>query len=299
MTFKIKDDYHFNKDSMSMPWVESPFFDELVESIDPGDELTKQAVYYSKNGYLIIDLELSDETIDTINNDVVAITNSQFYIGQEKYEYTNHRRLFQAWRKSSTIRELTKHPKILNTLRFLYNREPFAFSTINFTNPTSQPLHSDSIHFNSYPKGWMVGVWVAFEDCTKENGTLRVVRGSHKWKEYDYNHIGIPHPDNRLDGEKRSYRDYDQFIRRLIKAKGAEEASIDLKKGQAMIWASNLLHGGTEIKNDKASRKSQAIHYFFHGCKKYYTPMFSEPMLGNYAEKWCSENKNIFTYKEE
>ena len=109
MTFKIKDDYHFNKDSMSMPWVESPFFDEIVESIDPGDELTKQAVYYSKNGYLIIDLELSDETIDTINNDVVAITNSQFYIGQEKYEYTNHRRLFQAWRKSSTIRELTKH----------------------------------------------------------------------------------------------------------------------------------------------------------------------------------------------
>tara|TARA_B100000287_G_scaffold336607_1_gene322306 strand:- start:439 stop:1338 length:900 start_codon:yes stop_codon:yes gene_type:complete len=299
MTFKLKDDYHNCKDSMSMPWVESPFFHEILGSADITDDLVRSAIDYNRDGYLIIDLNLSDDFIENIGKDVVNIVKSEDYVGQEKYEYTDHRRLFQAWKKSDNVRELTKHPKIINTLKFLYDRDPFAFSTINFTNPTSQPLHSDSIHFNSYPKGWMVGVWVAFEDCTKDNGTLRVVKGSHKWKEYDYNDINIPHPDTRDDGEKSSYRDYDQFIRRLVKAKGAEESSVDLKKGQAIIWASNLLHGGTEVENDKVSRKSQAIHYFFHGCKKYYTPMFSEPMMGKYAEKWCSETQNIFTYEEE
>ena len=144
----------------------------------------------------------------------------------------------------------------------------------------------------------MVGVWVAFEDCTVDNGALRVVKGSHKWEQYDYGHINVPHPDTRNDGEKLSYRDYDQFVRRLVQAKDAKETSVAMKKGQAIIWTSNLLHGGTEVLNDKVSRKSQAIHYFFHGCKKYYTPMFSDPMLGEYAEKWCNEEQNIFTYKE-
>ena len=144
----------------------------------------------------------------------------------------------------------------------------------------------------------MTGVWVAFEDCDESNGTLRVVKGSHKWKEFDYNTIKIPHPDLRDEGEKKSYRDYDQFVRRLVVAKKAEQQALNVKKGQAVFWASNLLHGGMQVVDDKISRKSQAIHYFYHGCERYYTPMFSEPMLGKYAHKWCSEEENIFTFKE-
>ena len=297
MNYDPKNDY-LNQDSMSMPWVESPFFNCILKNLDVSDELKSIAKKYNKDGYLIIDLDLNDDYISQINNDVSKILESNNFVGQEKYEYTNHRRLFQAWKKSQNIRNLTKNEKVLDTLRFLYNREPFAFSTINFTNPTSQPLHSDTIHFNSYPKGWMVGVWVAFEDCNVSNGTLRVVKGSHKWEEYDYNSINVTHPDLREDGEKKSYRDYDQFVRELVQAKGAKEESVDLKKGQAIIWSANLLHGGTPVLDDSLTRRSQAIHYFFNGCKKYYTPMFSEPMLGKYAEKWCNENENVFTFKE-
>lgn len=297
MNYDPKNDY-LNKNSMSMPWVESPFFDSILENMDVSDELRDLAKKYNKDGYVILDLNLTDDYISEINNDVSKILKSNDFIGQEKYEYTDHRRLFQAWKKSNNIRNLTKNEKVLETLRFLYDREPFAFSTINFTNPTSQPLHSDTIHFNSYPKGWMVGVWVAFEDCGISNGTLRVVKGSHKWKEYDYNSINVIHPDFREDGEKKSYRDYDQFIRKLVIAKNAKEEAVDLRKGQAIIWSANLLHGGTPVLDDKVTRRSQAIHYFFDGCKKYYTPMFSEPMLGKYAEKWCSENENVFTFKE-
>ena len=282
-----------------MPWIESPFFDSILNDLNVDDEMKIMAQKYNKNGYLVLDLGLDDETILKINQDVDKIIKSKSFEGQEKYEYTDHRRLFQAWKKSQSIKNLTKNENILKTLRFLYNREPFAFSTINFTNPTSQPLHSDTIHFNSYPKGWMVGVWVAFEDCDASNGTIRVIKGSHKWKEYDYNSINIQHPDNRENGEKKSYRDYDEFVKNLVVSKKAKEESIIIKKGQAIIWSANLLHGGTPVKNDNISRNSQAIHYFFHGCKKYYTPMFSEPMLGVYAEKWCNEKENIFTFKGE
>ena len=143
----------------------------------------------------------------------------------------------------------------------------------------------------------MVGVWVAFEDCDESNGTLRVVKGSHKWKEFDYNSINIQHPDNREDGEKRSYRDYDQFIKRLVVSKNAEEPLVKIKKGQAIIWSANLLHGGTPVSNDKVSRKSQAIHYFFHGCKNT-THLCFCTYVRKVCEKWCNEKQNIFTYKE-
>lgn len=297
MIINIKDDYNTKKDAMSIPWVESPFFLSLLKNSNLSNEEKIAAKKYNKDGYLIIDLAMEDDWIDGINRDVQKIISSEKYLTQEKYEYTDHRRLFQAWKNSDHIKKLTYHPKILKTLNFLYDKEPFAFSTINFTNPTSQPLHSDTIHFNTYPKKWMVGVWVALEDCNSANGTLRIVKGSHKWAEYDYNDIKIKHPDSREDGEKSSYRDYDQFIKRLVIAKKAKETIIELKKGQAIIWASNLLHGGAEVKDDNVSRNSQAIHYFFNGCKKYYTPMFSEPMMGQYATKWCSEEQNIFTNK--
>ena len=299
MSFKEKDDYFNNLDAMSMPWVESPFFDTLIENVELTKHEKNLAKKYNKSGYVVIDLDISDDEIGRITKDVESALQTRNFVGQEKYEYTNHRRLFQLWKTSANIRNLALNNKIMSTLQFLYNRKPFPFSTINFTNPTSQPLHSDTIHFNCYPKGWMVGVWVAFEDCTVENGTLRIVEGSHKWPEYDYNSINIIHPDEREDGEKLSYRDYDQFIRRLVESKGAKETSLDFRKGQAIIWSANLLHGGTYVGNSEHSRKSQAIHYFFEGCEKYYTPMFSTPMLGKYAEKWCDSNNNILNFKED
>ena len=187
--------------------------------------------------------------------------------------------------------------KIFSTLKFLYQKEPLPFSTINFIRGSNQPLHSDTIHFNTIPNLWMVGVWVALEDSKKTNGALRIIPGSHKWGIYDYSHLKLSHPDKIEDGEAVNYRQYEDFIRQLIKAHGAEEYVAELKKGQALIWASNLLHGGIPIVDEKSTRKSQAIHYFFEGCEKYFHPMFSEPYKGEYAEKWCNEQKNIKTWK--
>ena len=194
-------------------------------------------------------------------------------------------------------KDIATNKKVLDTLEFLYNKKAFPFSTINFTQGSEQPLHMDSIHFHSIPQLWMVGAWIALEDVDEENGTLRVVPGSHKWGTYDYHNLKLPHPDERENGEVENYRDYEDFVRHLVKAKGGEEMKCVMKKGQILLWASNLLHGGIPIKDKKRTRLTQAIHYFFEGCDKYYHPMFSNPFKGEYAEKWCNEKNNIL--KEE
>ena len=131
------------------------------------------------------------------------------------------------------------------------------------------------------------------------NGTLRVVPGSHKWGTYDYNTLKLGHPDSIEEGYTNNYSKYEHFIRSLVKAKKAQELPVKIKKGQALIWASDLLHGGVSIKDNNRTRKSQAIHYFFEGCQEYYHPMFSTPFSGEYAKKWCSEDNNILTYIEQ
>ena len=68
-------------------------------------------------------------------------------------------------------------------------------------------------------------------------------------------------------------------MRLLIDELGLERRVLRLRKGQALVWAANLLHGGSPIKDPARTRHSQVNHYFFEGCL-YYQPQRSDPFLG-------------------
>ena len=217
------------------------------------------------------------------------------------YQYTESPRIFEFWKQSIASAEMCMNKKIMDTLQLLYNREPYPFSTINFFKGSNQPLHSDVIHFHTNPPLWMAGVWVAFEDVDETNGSLKIVPGSHKWNLWEYDELNIPHPDEVEDGEKVNYREYENFIVQLVKEKKAESYIAKMKKGQALIWASNMLHGGCNVEGVtdlNRTRLTQAQHYFFKGCDEYYHPMFTKKFKGEYAKKWCSDTNNIQTYLE-
>jgi ectoine hydroxylase-related dioxygenase (phytanoyl-CoA dioxygenase family) len=230
-----------------------------------------------------------------------SLENNDTKYHADHFTYTDSKRIFEHWRKSKSIADLTIHPEILNMLQFLYNKEPFPFSTINFIKGSNQPLHSDIIHFHTVPALWMVGVWVALEDVGEFNGTLRIVPGSHKWNLYEYHNLNLPHPDEIENGEAENYKIYENFLIDLVKVKKATPINVNLKKGQALIWAANMLHGGCNtpgVTDFNKTRLTQANHYFFKGCKQHYHPMFSRPFEGKYAKKWCNDQKNIKTYIE-
>ena len=294
---EIIKNFKTDKNALTLPWTESPFFYDLLESSNLTDEERQMAIKFHEKGYLIIDLELTDEFLGEVINDMYgAIKRDSVKLQAEFYTYSDSPRIFEEWRNSDNIKDLCLHPKLIKTLEFLYNKEAFPFSTINFIKGSNQPLHSDTIHFHTIPQLWMSGVWVALEDTTTENGTLNIVPGSHKWGVYDYQSLGLPHPDEYEDGEKNNYRIYEDLIRGLVEAHNVDVVPVPLKKGQALIWAANLLHGGMQIVDENSTRLTQAIHYFYKDCTKYYHPMFSNVYEGNYAKKWCDEKSNIKTY---
>tara|TARA_B100000902_G_scaffold396007_1_gene455908 strand:- start:993 stop:1928 length:936 start_codon:yes stop_codon:yes gene_type:complete len=294
--------YLEDKSALTIPWVESPFFYSLLENSKYTEEQKSLCIKYHEDGYVIIDLNLTEEEIQEVVDDMYASLERETTVYHaDHFQYTESRRIFELWKQSNASANLCLNKKVLDTLELLYGREPYPFSTINFFKGSNQPLHSDIIHFHSSPPLWMAGVWVAFEDVDETNGSLKIIPGSHKWGLWEYDELGLPHPDDIENGEEVNYREYEHFLVELIKEKKAESYIAKLKKGQALIWSANILHGGCNVEgitNLEKTRLTQAQHYFFKGCNQYYHPMFTKKYEGKYASKWCDDNNNIRTYLE-
>jgi ectoine hydroxylase-related dioxygenase (phytanoyl-CoA dioxygenase family) len=170
---------------------------------------------------------------------------------------------------------------VLRIIQVLYQRKPTPYQTLNFHVGTEQPTHSDTIHFQSVPKGFMCGVWIAFEDIDAENGPLHYYPGSHRLPAFEPVDFGIrPTFDGQPADIEQTYNShYEPFIAALAKACGIDKINLNLKKGQALIWSANLLHGGSPIRDTSRTRNSQVTHYFFDDCF-YYQPRVSDILLG-------------------
>lgn len=123
----------------------------------------------------------------------------------------------------------------------------------------------------------MCGVWVALEDIDAENGPLVYYPGSHRWPIYTNEHIGVN--ATTLTSTYEAYPRYEVMWRALIEANGATPQRFFARKGQALIWAANLLHGGDVHRDKSRTRWSQVTHYYFDGCA-YQTPLLSDPYYG-------------------
>lgn len=81
--------------------------------------------------------------------------------------------------------------------------------------------------------------------------------------------------DVGVDATPEEYPHYEDYIDALIERHGLQPRYATIDKGQALIWAAHLVHGGMPLNDKTRSRHSQVTHVFFEGCK-YYTPMLSK-----------------------
>lgn len=183
-------------------------------------------------------------------------------------------RLQDAWCEIEGCRRLAADRRVLDALQMLFGRRALPYQTLNFPYPTSQPVHADTIHFATDPPGYHAAVWVALEDVSEENGALVYYPGTHKRPELSMLDVGLrPTYDD--------YPEYEAKLREIIASEGLKPERCCLKKGEAVIWNSNLLHGGPAGTDASRSRHSQVTHYTFVGCK-YYTPLTSGRVLRSY-----------------
>jgi hypothetical protein len=232
------------------PRYESPL--GLDEGLTEADRELCEA--FARDGYLVLDdigLDDFDAIAAEIRRDLDPIHESGF------------NRVQDAWSISDAAKSVATAPRILETLRTLYGREPIPFQTLHFHRGSQQATHTDAMHFHSVPRHFMCGLWVALEPVGADNGPLHYYPGSHMHPAFEYVDLGLD------PSEPGSMRRYELLMAELADASGLAKETIALEPGNAIIWAAGLWHGGEPIADPDSTRRTQVTHYLFDGCVHY------------------------------
>jgi hypothetical protein len=256
-----------------VPLVESPFFDEHMKTLAP--EQAAIARDLNRDGYAIFDFPDPGivEKMEGIKRDLAP----RYDWGAWRTSKIENLRIQDAWRDDLRVRDIAANAAVLDLLSALYGRRAFPFQTLNFPVGTPQAGHADYVHFNSVPDRFMCGIWLAFEDIDEENGPLFYYPGLHRWPCFQSEHLGVSH--RWIDRRYSQYQRYVDLWKRMAEAQGIRPAIFRARKGQALIWAANLVHGGSPQKDMTRTRWSQVTHYFFKGCA-YTTPLANDVYNG-------------------
>jgi hypothetical protein len=260
-----------------IPLIESPLF--LSHLVEHGLTAEEQRIGSDlhERGYAVFDFPDADldARIARLQHSLSPHYGVDFE-NPESSKTSGVGRIQDAWAFDADVRAIAANQAVMDLLGKLYGRRAFPFQTLNFPVGTQQAAHSDSVHFSSLPERFMCGVWLAMEDVGPDAGPLFYYPGSHRW----------PIMSNALIG-RRGYNNpapsaqdpYEPAWQALCEAHGAQEERFLAKKGQALIWCANLLHGGSPQHDPRLTRWSQVTHYYFDDCI-YYTPAFSDESLG-------------------
>jgi len=250
---------------LNIPWTASPLFERLLEesTLDEADRAMVRS--FARDGYVQFDPRIPD--FDGLGSQIVEECS-------RRPDYPQ--RVTDGWSSIEGVRKLATAPGVLSVLRTLYRREPIPMQTLNFGRGTEQRAHSDAMHFDSVPHGFMCGVWVALEDVDEDNGPLEYYPGSHRLPPLTHLTLGLTGSEQ---AGYEHYGAYEELVQTLVRELKLERRVLRIPRGRAIVWAANLLHGGSPIKDPKRSRHSQVTHYYFEGCL-YYQPQRSDPFLG-------------------
>lgn len=263
-----------------VPFIESPLFEAELASSALNELERDIAFRLNRDGFAVIDFPDPQvhERIDRIRARLAPVFGLA-EDGSGDFAALPGRRVQDAWTSDEDVRAIAANPAVLDLLTKLYGRRAFPFQTLNFPVGTQQALHTDSVHFSSIPERFMCGVWLAMEDVGPDSGPLTYVPGSHRWPIMSNAMIGR----RGWQSELHSAQDpYGAAWSALIDARGVHQETFHARRGQALIWCANLLHGGSQRLNMGLTRWSQVTHYYFDDCI-YYTPAFSDEPLGRLA----------------
>ncbi len=276
---------HKDKDFFDLTGI--PLFDssnfEYYEKNNFFGKYLKEAKNINKLGFCKLEIKERNfiYLIDQIKNDLSQIKEFKEY----DYKSSKSLRIQDAWlhKGIKSVKELATYPLILEFLDTIFGRKSFPFQTLNFPFGSRQHFHSDAVHFNSLPKGFMVGVWIALEDVHKDSGPLIYFPKSHKTQYISARNLGIT--TTKLNEEKYPQKLFESYWVDLVKKNNFTKEILLAKKGDVFILYANLLHGGDVVKNNTLTRWSQVTHYFFEDCR-YLTPLLDTVDNKNKIIRW-------------
>jgi hypothetical protein len=260
-----------------LPLIESPLFPRLHPELGLSAEDARVGIELFERGYAVLDFP--DPALNQRIDRIKASLGPRFAIDfddPQANKTCGERRIQDAWKFDEDVLAIAVNAQVTALLGRLYGRPAFPFQTLNFPVGTQQAAHSDMVHFSSQPEKFMCGVWLAMEDVTEDAGPLFYYPGSHRWPVMSNLLVGRKGFGQQLNSAQDPFA---EAWAAIVASQQAECETFLARKGQALIWCANLLHGGSIQTNPCVTRWSQVTHYYFEDCL-YYTPAFSDEAIG-------------------
>lgn len=169
------------------------------------------------------------------------------------------------------IAALQKYPAVLRLTDLLLGKQTMPFQTIMGHKGSAQRAHSDAIHMTTYPLGFLVACWMAFEDIHPDSGPLEYYPRSHRILPYLLSaDVGIKSGEFKKAGYVVYNDRYEPAIQRYLAAHALAPQFFCPSKGDVLFWHANLVHGGAPRKDLRHSRRALVCHYFAKGAVTYH-----------------------------
>lgn len=144
------------------------------------------------------------------------------------------------------------HPVILEILEKLLGEPCQMIQDMAMLKPphvgTEKPWHQDAAYFGYGPVEKLIGVWIAMDSATAENGCMHVIPGSHRAGPVPHTHDrDCQIPDARVDV--------------------AGDVLVPLEPG-GVLFFSALVHHGTPPNQSPNRRWAVQYHYAARSCEK-------------------------------
>ncbi|MEZ4870327.1 MAG: phytanoyl-CoA dioxygenase family protein [Caldilineaceae bacterium] len=143
------------------------------------------------------------------------------------------------------LQALASHPQLLGAVQRLIGEEPALFQDMALIKPPrigrEKPWHQDHAYFELSLTTTVVGVWIALDEATTENGCMVVYPGSHR-------------AGPVVHFQRRDWQICDTHTREQ------EILAVPLKPGGCLLFHS-LIHHGTPANVTTQRRRAVQFHY--------------------------------------
>lgn len=157
---------------------------------------------------------------------------------------------------SDAAQRMIFHAPIARFLELVFERPPLAFQSLTFTRGTQQPVHQDTAFVRVGSALEFVACWIALEDVVEGSGELEYYPGSHALPEelFEGRYKWVPEGATVVPG-------YSDRLHARAREAGLTLRRFLPKKGDALFWSADLIHGGRADVREGVTRRSLVTHY--------------------------------------
>jgi phytanoyl-CoA hydroxylase len=238
-------------------------------------ELTEeQKAFFNENGYLIIKGLLSKDKIDKYTERLIDVCNGDvepaknmlvmkdvmIAKGKVKTDKQVERiQKLQDVQEDQVFRDLLTEPEVLDVAENFCGKNMKTIHNMVINKPPNvdgrHPFHQDQLYFPFGPDEDIIGCWIAFQNTSKENGTLAVIPGSHKSPVLEHGDI------KNIDNLNLAY------FGALGEDIGIERrVHVVAEPGDALFFHTHLLHGAGRNRSE-GFRRVYIVHYASSDCR--------------------------------